>query len=125
MATPMKYLVLAAAVTSLAGCITETGRSSFNHEAGSQIDSGSFGYATLHNHLAQSCRHAGATSLKGGAVKDPLVVLDPSSTHAKPIYRVHCDGQLNGKYARVVFGEYITSAAPTPEFGVSVEAGAE
>lgn len=126
MAAHWKYLLVASAALGIAGCTSETAQR-WNSEAGSQIDNGSFGNATMHNILAQACygpRGYGA-SLKGGTVTDPVVVLDPKSTAARPIYRVHCNGRLNGKYAQVIFGEYIASAVPPPEFGIRVEAGGE
>ena len=122
MATPWKLIVMAAALGSVAACSSEIG-GTFTKEAGTQIDDGSFGAATAHNLLAQSCSSAGRTSLKGGAVKDPLVVLDPESTTERPIYRVHCDGQLNGKYARVIWAEYVASATAPPITEITLEAG--
>ena len=71
MTTSWKYIVLATGALGLAGCAT------WNEEAGSQLDvSGTFGNATMHNMLAQSCYRSGKGGLKGGAVSDPLVVLD-------------------------------------------------
>ena len=121
MATPWKFIVIAAALGSVAAC-SEIG-GTFSKEAGAQIDDGSFGAATTHNLLAQSCGSAGSTSLKGGAVNDPLVVLDPASTPQRPIYRVHCDGQLNGKYAQIIWGEYVASATAAPAATIALDAG--
>ena len=42
---------------------------------------------------------------------DPIVVLDPSSTVSRPVFRVHCNGQLDGNYALTNYGAYIGSAA--------------
>lgn len=114
MAHQLKLTALAVAAVGIAGC---------THEVGSQIDNGWFGEATMHNMLAQTCNTSGGKGGKSGAVVDPLVVLDPASTQSRPIYRVHCDGQLNGKYAQVMFGEYIGSAVPAPAFGITVSSG--
>ncbi len=113
----LKLAVLAVAAAGVAGCT--------QNEVGSQIDDGWFGDATMHNMLAQTCTNAGGKGGKSGAMVDPLVVLDPSSTQSRPIYRVHCDGRLNGKYAQVIFRDYIASAEPPPTFGIEVDAGAE
>lgn len=46
---------------------------------------------------------------------DPIVVLDPKSAPAQPRYysaSVRCSGELNGKYAEVIFNGYVESAAP-------------
>ncbi|WP_375228358.1 hypothetical protein [Roseobacter sp. S98] len=81
---------------------------------GSELNDGNFGNATLHNQLAQTCKGSGAGKF-GRVAADPLVVLDPASTASSPVYRVHCSGELDGKYARITYGEYIRSATQTPE----------
>ncbi|MDU8942952.1 hypothetical protein [Ovoidimarina sediminis] len=108
MTTPLKLVLVATATLGAAGCA---------YEAGSQIDNGTFGNATMHNMLAQMCKGqgSGVKGAKSGVVTDPVVMLDPASTPSRPIYRVHCDGQLNGKYAQVIFREYIGSAVPAPQ----------
>ena len=108
MTTPLKLMLVAAATFGAAGCA---------YEAGSQLDNGSFGNATMHNMMAQVCNGPG-TGVKGaksGVVADPVVVLDPASSPQRPIYRVHCDGQLNGKYAQVIFQEFVASAGAAPQ----------
>ncbi len=112
----IKLAMLATAVIGVTGC---------SQEVGSQLDNGWFGDATMHNMLAQTCNLSGGKGGKAGALVDPLVVLDPSSTQSRPIYRVHCDGKLNGKYAQVIFNDYVLSAAPPPEFGIEVDASAQ
>lgn len=108
-----RFVVIAAGLSALTACSAEQGYgSSFFQEAGSQIESGgNFGNATLHNLLVQSCRANGSGIGKAGAVAgDPVVVLDPASTPTRQVYRVHCDGNLDGKYAAVVYDGYIQSA---------------
>ena len=115
MNTPLKLVLIATATLGISACTSETAMR-WNSEAGSQIDNGSFGNATMHNMLAQTCRgHGGGKVAKGGVVSDPLVVLDPNSTPSRPVYRVHCDGQLNGKYAEVIWRGYIGAAGPAPQ----------
>ena len=108
MKTPWKLILVATATLGAAGC---------TYEAGSQIDNGSFGHATMHNMMAQMCKGygSGVKGAKSGVVADPVVMLDPASSPSRPIYRVHCDGQLNGKYAQVIFREYTGSAVPAPQ----------
>ena len=113
----LKLTSLAFVALGVAGCAQV--------EVGSQIDDGWFGEANVHNMLAQMCYGTGGKGSKGGTGTDPLVVLDPTSTQSRPIYRVHCDGQLNGKYAQVIFREYIASAEPAPTFGIQLEASDE
>ena len=87
---------------------------SWNSEAGAYIDEGGFGNPTMNNMLAQMCRG----QAKGHIVPDPVVALDPQSPKGAPRYRhgqVMCSGNLNGKYARVIWGGYVSSAvAPSP-----------
>jgi hypothetical protein len=103
-----KAFLLTAGLSLLTACAPESGPGQFYREAGSQVDSGDFGNATLHNQLAQTCRRSGAGKL-GPVAGDPLVVLDPQSTPARRVYRVHCDGRLDGKYAVVIYREYVES----------------
>jgi len=108
-----KALVTVTALCALAACASEQNYgATFFKEAGSQLDSGAdFGNATLHNQLVQTCRANGTGFGKAGAgAGDPVVVLDPASTPTRQIYRVHCDGNLDGKYAAVVYDSYIASA---------------
>ena len=79
----------------------------------------------MNNMLAQMC----SGQAKGYVVPDPVVALDPKSAPNAPRYRqgkVMCSGHLNGKYARVIWGEYVSSAtAPSPLGGgiAAIEAG--
>ncbi len=103
----LKALLCAASLVSLAGCAIE---------AGSQIDEGGFGNPTMNNTLAQLATRCGGQA-KGYIVPDPVVVRDPGSSEAFPRYRlaqVRCLGGLNGKYAEVIFGEYVASATELP-----------
>jgi len=111
--------LLATGIVTLSACSAETTFANFFRESGSQLDTGEFGNATLHNQLAQTCRTSGSGYGKGvgkagGAAGDPLVVLDPESTGTRKVYRVYCDGRLDGKYAQVIYSEYVTSAKQTP-----------
>lgn len=109
-----KAVLLTVSMGGLVACSSEIGvGSTFFQEAGTQLDSGEFGNATLHNQLVQTCRTNGVSYAggKGGAAAgDPVVVLDPSSTASRPVYRVYCDGRLDGKYAVTNYGAYIGSA---------------
>jgi len=85
--------------------------------AGWELDAtGGFGNATANNIVAQTCNNTGASGAgkyagKAGATPgDPVVVLDPQSTPANPVYRVYCDGNLDGKYAEIIYRDYVGSA---------------
>ncbi|MEE4187172.1 MAG: hypothetical protein V2I76_01830 [Roseobacter sp.] len=111
---PARVLMIVTGLATVAACAPEGGVGQFYREAGSQIDSGEFGNATLHNQLVQTCSTNGAIGGKSGATAgDPVVVLDPSSTPTRQVYRVHCDGNLDGKYANIIYREYISSAVAT------------
>ncbi|WP_298843083.1 hypothetical protein [uncultured Roseobacter sp.] len=96
-----RTVLLGLSLVAVAACSDEP--------VGSELNGGNFGNATLHNQLVQTCKSSGGGKY-GGAARDPLVVLDPSSTPATPVYRVHCSGQLDGKYALINYREYIASA---------------
>ncbi len=86
----------------------------WNQEAGAKLDEGGFGNPTMNNMLAQMC----TGRAKGYIVPDPVVAIDGTDAKGAPRYRqgkVMCSGHLNGKYARVIWGEYVRSAtAPSP-----------
>lgn len=107
-----RAVLLVTCLATLAACSSEPGvGSTFFREAGTQLDSGEFGNATLHNQLVQTCRSSGYGAGKAGAVAgDPVVVLDPQSTPERKVYRVHCDGKLDGKFAQIIYREYVASA---------------
>lgn len=107
---PARFVMMAAGLATVAACAPESGPGQFFREAGSQLDSGEFGNATLHNQLVQTCRTNSAFTGKSGVGGDPVVVLDPSSTPSRQVYRVHCDGDLDGKYADVIYRGYVESA---------------
>lgn len=87
---------------------------SWNREAGAKLDEGGFGNPTMNNMLAQMC----TGRAKGYIVPDPIVAVDGTDAKGAPRYRqgkVMCSGNLNGKYANVIWGEYVRSAtAPSP-----------
>ncbi len=109
MRSSMKTLLCAASLVAVAAC-TEGSRQEFYSEAGAEVDEGGFGNPTMQNMMAQMCRG----QAKGHIVLEPIVVLDPArSTPSAPVYRrsyVRCSGELNGKYAQVIFTEYVASA---------------
>ncbi len=123
-------LILAA--TSSAVLLTACGDAgignSWARESGAFLDEGGFGNPTATNMFAQMCARSGAGGgAKGGGVSDPMVVLDPQSQPGQPVYNVHCNGQLNGKYATVIFREYVDSATelpPSDEGGIAAIEGA-
>ena len=124
-------MVLAASTTmALVACGDGTIGDGFYREAGAFLDEGGFGQPTMINMTAQMCNRpgaAGAGGFKGGNVTDPKVVMDPKSTPQSPVYRVYCNGQLNGKYATLIWREYVQSATelpPSSEGGLaSIESG--
>ncbi|MDH3263814.1 MAG: hypothetical protein OEM24_07440 [Paracoccaceae bacterium] len=111
----LKSLLCAASVVALSACSQGTS-SEFYTEAGSEVDEGGFGNPTMNNmmaHIAEVC----VGRAKGYIVPDPVVVLDPNSPTTERRYlrgQVRCLGQLNGKYAEVVFREYVQSATFAP-----------
>lgn len=83
----------------------------WNQEAGAFLDEGGFGNPTMNNMLAQMCRG----QAKGHIIPDAVVTLDPKSAPGQPRYvsgNVMCSGQLNGKYAQVIWTNYVSSASP-------------
>jgi len=81
----------------LAGCA--------NQEAGAFLDGGTFGNATMNNHLVQTCQGVSNSKWAGG--KCPPRTLD-------------------GKYARVTYNEYVQSATNIPPITSSFgQAGTE
>jgi hypothetical protein len=123
----LKTLLCAAGVLALTACSQGT-MNEFYAEAGSEVDEGGFGNPTMNNtlaHIAEVC----VGRAKGYIVPDPVVVLDPNSSPGQPRYlrgQVRCLGQLNGKYAEVIFREYVRSAVPqavTQEATAGAQAG--
>lgn len=106
----VQSILFSAGLATLAACSPESGVWQFYREAGTQVDSGEFGNASLHNQLVQTCRTNAASGGKVGTQGDAVVVLDPESTQNRKVYRVHCNGQLDGKFARVVYQDYVGSA---------------
>lgn len=115
MSMTTKTLVAGFGLLALTACGDGQIGKSWNQEAGAFIDEGGFGNPTMNNMLAQMCKG----QAKGFIVPDPIVALD-GTTDAKgaPRYRhaqVMCSGNLNGKYASVIWGQYVASAtAPSP-----------
>ncbi|MEM9637804.1 MAG: hypothetical protein AAGA94_09170 [Pseudomonadota bacterium] len=119
-----RAVVLLAGLATLAACGEQGSGGQWFREAGAQIDGGEFGNATMQNMVAHVCNPNGSayrTGKIGVSPKDPVVVLDPVSTPANPVYRVHCTGRLDGKYARVIYRDYVSSAGQ--EITVSTATG--
>lgn len=111
-----KSLLAGAGLLALAACGEGTIGKTWHQEAGSFIDEGGFGNPTMNNMLAQMCRG----QAKGYIVPDPIVSLDPKSAPGAPRYRygrVLCNGQLNGQYAEIIWGEYVDSARSVSPLG--------
>ncbi|MEQ9041393.1 MAG: hypothetical protein RIE24_23980 [Silicimonas sp.] len=122
----IKTLMVGAGALALTACGDGPVGKFWYQEAGAYIDEGGFGNPTMNNLLAQMC----AGQAKGYIVPEPVVVLDPKSAPDNPAYyrgQVRCSGQLNGKYAEVIFREYISSAVPQESIeggGISAIEGA-
>ena len=117
MTRKIKTLLVGASALALTACAdgTQFGEG-FHEEAGAFLDEGGFGNPTMTNMMAQMCRG----KAKGYIVPDPIVSLDPKSAAGAPVYRtgrVMCSGHLNGKYANVIWGEYVGSGRATSGLG--------
>lgn len=109
MTLKIKSLLVGAGVLALTACGEGQVGAFFTQPAGAFIDEGGFGNATMHNLLAQKC--VGAP--KGFIEPDPVVMLQAATATAPAVYgrySVYCNGRLNGKYAQVIFREYVGSA---------------
>jgi len=102
--TPLS-LVAAAALVAVAGCSPQAQRA-FNAEAGAEIDGGSFGNATMNNHLVATCQARYADGKYSGK--------SAGGTN-------RCAGRtLDGKYARVIYNETVQSATVLPTVTTSI-----
>lgn len=127
--TRIMTILVATSTLAVAACGDRGAGDGFYREAGAFLDEGGFGNPTMINMMAQVCNPGGSGGggFKSGAVTDPKVVMDPSSTPQRPVYRVHCSGNLNGKFAQVVFDEYVASGTelpPSDEGGLAAIEGA-
>lgn len=123
MMNSFKIVLVGSLALGVTACSPETGLR-WNSEAGAYIDEGGFGNPTMINMMAQMCAQGGKG--KGGGVVDPVVVRDGSSTASRPVYyrdHTQCAGNLNGKYAEVIFREYVTSAEPQPSGNELIDLG--
>ncbi|WP_226781809.1 hypothetical protein [Oceaniglobus trochenteri] len=125
MRMPHKPLIAIAITLGLGACTSEnsTFLTAATHPAGSFIDEGGFGNATMMNTRAMTqC----VGKPKGYIVPEHIVVLNPDpkspamETTTPRRGQVRCSGDLNGKYAQVIFEEYVESATELP---VSEEGG--
>lgn len=111
MTLKIKTLMVGAGALALTACGEGPVGKFWYQEAGAFIDEGGFGNPTMNNMLAQMCKG----QAKGYIVPEPVVVLDPKSAPGNPAYyhgQVRCSGNLHGKYAQVIFNDYVTSAIP-------------
>ncbi len=113
-----RTLIAATGLLALGACANSD---SWNREAGAVILDGNFGVATRHNMLAQKCL-SGSYLAKGQIIYEPTVVRAPVHAPAPYIRQVHCGGYLNGKYAQVIFQEYVASATELPPVGAGGDA---
>ena len=115
MTLKIKTILVGASVLALTACEGGIGKF-YNDEAGAFLDEGGFGNPTMTNMLAQMC--VGAP--KGFIEPDPVVALNPRPGSTKPVYArfsVQCSGNLHGKYAQVIFREYVRSATLPQQIG--------
>lgn len=124
MALYLKSLLVVSAAFGLGACTAENsaGLTGWNQPAGAFLDEGGFGNSTMRNTLAMTqC----VGKPKGYIVPDHIVVLNPdhsvdpkSPRHtATSPYRqaqVRCSGDLSGKFAEIVFQEYVESGTEFP-----------
>lgn len=115
MTLSVKTLLGAASIALLSACAPGS-MTDFTSEAGASLDEGGFGNPTMNNLMA----HANEMCMgraKGYIVPDPIVVLDPNAPAGGGHYlrgTVRCTGPLNGKYAEVIWREYVQSATYAP-----------
>lgn len=121
MTRTLNILALGVGLLALSACGNAT--KAWNSEAGAIIDEGGFGNPTMTNMMAQMCRGRS----KGFIVPDPIVAVDPQGAKgAGPRQgRVLCSGDLNGKYASVIWGEYVGSATSVSTIEGGLDALAE
>jgi hypothetical protein len=120
MALHIKSLLVISASLGLAGC-TE-GVTRWNQPAGAFLDEGQFGNPTMRNMQAMTqC----VGKPKGYIVPEHVVVLNPEYSVDPKSPResvetqymraqVRCSGDLNGKFAMIVFEEYVESGTEFP-----------
>ena len=111
-----KSILAGVGLLALAACGEGDLGKTWNQEAGAFLDEGGFGNPTMNNMLAQMCKG----QAKGYIVPDPIVAADGVDSKGAPRYRqgqVMCSGNLNGKYARVIWGGYVGSARPATSLG--------
>lgn len=111
MACIKKPLFAAVGLFALAACGDRQIGSSWNQEAGAFLDEGGFGNPTMNNMMAQQCR---SSFPKGTIIFEAKVVPAPTGAPAPFIRQTECKGDLNGKYAAIIFQEYVASATEIP-----------
>lgn len=115
-------IIAALCVLGLAACGDRDPLSSWNQEAGGFLDEGGFGNPTMHNLLAQKCN---SYIPKGRIIYEPKVVRAPVNAPKPYIAKVHCAGYMNGKYAMVIFNEYVASATEESPYETTTTGGGE
>ena len=109
----IKALMVGAGALALTACAEGN---SFGYEMGAFLDEGGFGNPSMQNLMAQKC----SGRAKGYIVPDPVVVANPNSTSADTAYvrgNIYCSGHLNGKYAQIIFRDYVRSAVHPQQLG--------
>lgn len=106
-----KPLLVALSALVLVSCGDRRLGSSWNQEAGAFLDEGGFGNPTMNNELAQKCH---SYIPKGQIIYEKTVVRAPYGSPKPYVRKAVCRGYLNGKYAQVLFQEYVASATEIP-----------
>lgn len=88
----MQHRLLSFAMLGLTLAVAGCG--GINQEAGATLDGGTFGNATMNNHLVQTCQNVSNNKYSSGKCAPRT---------------------LDGKYARVTYDDYVRSAAEMPE----------
>ncbi len=117
MASLTKPLITAIGLLALTACGDRQIGSSWNQEAGAFLDEGAFGNPTMVNMMAQQCH---SRIPKGQIRFEPEIVRAPVGSPKPYIRRATCSGNLNGKYAAVIFQEYVASATEIPPIRGSI-----
>ena len=99
-------LLAALALLGMAGC-SETSKRDFDRSAGASLDAGTFGNATMNNHLVATCQARYADGKYAGK--------SAGGTNRCADHRT-----LDGKYAQVIYNETVESATTIPVVTTSI-----
>ena len=111
MACLTKPLLIAVSALALTACGDRRAGPSWTQEAGAYLDEGAFGNPTMNNLMAQKCR---SRIPKGQIIYEPKIVAAPVGSPAPYIRKAECRGYMNGKYASIVFQEYVAAGTEIP-----------